>query len=160
MVSFASRSLLPQSFYIISWIAVGLRFLPTSKQAAATTKRTTACLARLSDERAAVVVQQQFSKSEPLNPFQCRLPDKPLAFIFQAADEHCALRQQDIELVHQVQNRQLVPTYVGALHNSRMSNDTDATPRLEIPVHGAYRGFPRFLLAHTVSRSRRVSSGE
>jgi len=88
------------------------------------------------------------------------LPDKPLAFIFQAADEHCALRQQDIELVHQVQNRQLVPTYVGALHNSRMSNDTDATPRLEIPVHGAYRGFPRFLLAHTVSRSRRVSSGE
>ena len=88
------------------------------------------------------------------------LPDKPLAFIFQAADEHCALRQQDIELVHQVQNRQLVPTYVGALHNSRMSNDTDATPRLEIPVHGAYRGFPRFLLAHTVSRSRRVSAGE
>jgi len=62
--------------------------------------------------------------------------------------------------LHQVQNRQLVPTYVGALHNSRMSNDTDATPRLEIPVHGAYRGFPRFLLAHTVSRSRRVSSGE
>jgi hypothetical protein len=60
------------------------------------------------------------------------LPDKPLAFIFQAADEHCALRQQDIELVHQVQNRQLVPTYVGALHNSRMSNDTDATARREM----------------------------